>query len=58
MIITLPDKRIMMISNVVECHFFVFKLQLHIGDQNSGANEYDFKKALDILHLAVLVTVL
>ena len=57
MIITLPDKRIMMILNVVERHFFVLKLQLHIGDQNSGANEYDFKKALDILHLALLVTV-
>jgi len=37
---------------------FVFKLQLHIGDQNSEANEYDFKKALDILHLALLVNIL
>ncbi|XP_020622114.1 nuclear pore complex protein Nup133-like [Orbicella faveolata] len=29
-------------------------IELHIGDQNLGANEYDFKKALDILHLALL----
>ena len=48
----------MMIVNVAERQFLVLKLQLHIGDQNSGANEYDFKKALDILHLALLVTVL
>lgn len=30
-------------------------LQLHVGDKNTGANEYDFKNALDILHLAVQV---
>ncbi|XP_078352494.1 nuclear pore complex protein Nup133-like isoform X2 [Oculina patagonica] len=29
-------------------------IELHIGDQNPEANEYDFKKALDILHLALL----
>lgn len=30
-------------------------MQLHVGDKNTGANEYDFKNALDILHLAVQV---
>lgn len=28
-------------------------IEFHIGDKNPRANEYDFKKALDILHLAV-----
>lgn len=28
-------------------------IELHVGDKNTGANEYDFKNALDILHLAV-----
>lgn len=31
------------------------QLQLHVGDQNPGANEYDFKRALDILHLVASV---
>ncbi|XP_068683953.1 nuclear pore complex protein Nup133-like isoform X2 [Montipora foliosa] len=27
-------------------------IELHVGDQNPAANEYDFKRALDILYLA------
>lgn len=28
-------------------------IELHVGDQNPAANEYDFKRALDILYLAI-----
>ena len=43
---------------IVNVYLYRWHLQLHVGDQNPGANEYDFKRALDILHLAVSVNLL
>lgn len=54
----LPNKQeVDRICRSAEAHFIICSsAQLYICDDNRGANEYDFKKALDLLEYISEVT--